>query len=293
MIKLCKLPQIPDVYLAAIEVLKSGRYVKGKLAEEFAEKWADRCGMKYGVSVGSGAQALELAIKAVFGHSPTEILYNIETFDAVPNAINSVGHVATGVGYRPGMMGPEVSIEGGSLDIYAHHLHEHILSRNQIPAIEDCSHCHGYKPKAETAIFSLFPTKILGACGEAGVIVTNDKHVADECRHLASHGLPNGTNARLDEIQAAILIAKLPYLDEWIARRQEIVEMYDQALGRKTSGKFHYMYCIDGDQKTVDKLISMGIQSKLVYTEPYVALPLYPEMTNNMVYEVIKAAQKI
>lgn len=277
MIKLCKLPQVPEVFEAANDVLRSGKYVKGELAKEFAAKWAEKCGMKYGISVGSGAQALELAIKAVFGANK-EVVYNHQTYQAVPNAIRNTGNIA-------------VPRESGKMDIFAHHLHNEDI--NYIPLLEDCSHCHGYKPKAETAIFSLFPTKILGACGEAGIIVTNNEKVKEECEFFASHGEPTGTNARMDEIQAAILLAKLPHLDWYIKRRQEIVNTYDSALGRFTLGDFHYMYCIDGDQKTVDKLISKGIESKLVYAEPYVALPFYPEISDEDVWKVIGAVMKI
>lgn len=281
MIRLCELPQLPAVYEAARKVLESGFYVKGKLAKEFAEKWAEKCGMKYGISVGSGAQALELAIKAVMGSGNT-ITYSKHTFQAVPNAIRSTGNIPmakarTEAGYWP--------------DIYAHHLHDE--KPEIIPHIEDCSHCHGYKPVAETAIFSLFPTKILGACGEAGVIVTNNPTVKTICENMASHGFPDGTNARMDELQAAILLAKLPHLNEWNARRLEIVWMYDQGLGRHTPGLYHYMYCIEGTQETVDKLIAMGIESKLVYEAPYVALPFYPEMTNEQVQEVIRCVNRL
>ena len=277
MINLCELPQPPEVYEAVYNVLQSGRYVKGKLAEEFAQKWADRCGMKYGVSVGSGAQALELSIRAVFGDEKIVVTYTPHTFDAVPNAIRAMGHIAV------------AKLENPML--FAHHLHEEKL--DYIPFLEDCSHCHGYKPVADTAIFSLFPTKILGAIGEAGIIVTNNKVVAQKCQYWSSHGTPDGTNARLDEIQAVALLTKLPYLDEWIERRRDIVDMYDKAIGRITPGKYHYMYCIGGTQETVDKLISMGVQSKLVYDNPYVALPLYPEMTDKQVQEVIKCVTQL
>jgi dTDP-4-amino-4,6-dideoxygalactose transaminase len=277
MIRLCELPQVPEVFEAADNVLRSGKYVKGELSKEFAAKWAEKCGMKYGISVGSGAQALELAIKAVF-EANKEVSYNHQTYQAVPNAIRRTGNIA-------------LPRESGKVDIFAHHLHNEDL--NYIPKLEDCSHCHGYKPKAETAIFSLFPTKILGACGEAGVIVTNNEKVKEECEFFASHGEPTGTNARMDEIQAAILLAKLPYLDRRIYRRQEIVNIYDTALGIFTLGQFHYMYCINGDQKTVDKLISKGIESKLVYNEPYVALPFYPEITPEDIVDVIQAVIEI
>lgn len=277
MIKLFELYQPPEVEIAISQVLKSGRYVKGPLAIEFARVWAARCGMKYGVSVGSGAQALELAIRAVFGDGRSTITYTPHTFKAVPNAIRLMGHIAIGQLYEP--------------MLYAHHIHDHKL--DYVPFLEDCSHCHGVEPVAETAIFSLFPAKILGAVGEAGVIVTNNTEVFNLCSAWANHGEPDGTNARMDEIQAAALLVKLPYLDQWIQRRREIAKMYDDGLKRHTPGGYHYMYCIDGNQATVDKLISLGIESKLVYNEPYVALPFYPQLTNRQVLEIIRCVTQL
>lgn len=281
MIRLCELPQPLEVYEAVTNVIKGGRYVKGALAREFGDKWAERCGMKYGISVGSGAQALELAVKAVLG-SGNQITYSKHTFQAVPNAIRSTGNSAVAKSREE---------EGYWPDIYAHHLHDE--EPKITPHIEDCSHCHGYHPVAETAIFSLFPTKILGACGEAGVIVTNNPTVKTMCEHLASHGFPDGTNARMDEIQAAILLAKLPNLDKLIARRLEIVDLYDRGLGRHTPGRYHYMYCIEGTEKIIEGLIKAGVESKFVYEKPYVALPFYPEMTNEQVQEVINIVLEV
>jgi dTDP-4-amino-4,6-dideoxygalactose transaminase len=169
-------------------------------------------------------------------------------------------------------------------------LHEHEIG--YIPVIEDCSHCHGYKPIAKTAIFSLFPTKILGAVGEAGIIVTNSKDIYEKCKDLRSHGI-NGTNGRMDEIQAAALLAKLPYLDKWIARRKEIVEMYDAGLNRKTPGEFHYAYCIPGSEEKRKKLLKNGIESAFYYAWDNMALPLHPYLSNKEVETVIKIVKKI
>lgn len=289
MINLCELPQVPEVKTAVSKVIDSQRFVKGPLVTEFEKQWAEKSGKKYAVGVSSGATALELVIQYIFARDKA-VSYSEYTYQAVPNAIRRMGKIPF--------------IEDSPM-IYAHHLHD--MPPTYIPRLEDCSHCHGYKPVAKTAIFSLFPTKILGACGDAGVIVTDSEQLYDALLLLRSHeeiySKPDvltgemkilaGTNGRMDEIQAAVLLAKLPHLEEWIARRKEIVDMYDVAFDMKTLGNYHYMYCIDGTQETVDKLISLGIGSKLVYEAPYVALPLYPEMTNKQVKEVIKCVNSL
>jgi len=278
MIKLCDLTKQPEeIYKAVENVLKSGRYVKGYLVEEFEEKWAKKCGMEYAIGVSSGATALELAITCIIHHSA--ITYSPYTFKAVPNAIIRMNPEANAL---PNINEP---------DIFDHHLHESKLDYK--PFLEDCSHAHGYRPVAQTAIFSLFPTKILGACGDAGVIVTNSKNVYEKCLYLRSHGVPNGTNARMDEIQASVLLTKLPYLDEWIARRKKIVDIYDEALGRKTPGQFHYAYCIPGSEQKKSQLIEMGVESAFYYSPEYMALPLHPYLTNLEVEEVIACVRQL
>jgi len=272
MIKLCDLTPPNGVYKAVEDVLKSQRYVKGPLVEEFSQKWADRCGMKYGIGVSSGAMALELV---------TQVLGPISTFPwtykAVWNALDRIQ------GYH--------EFDPLEPDIYAHHCHDQAPKYK--PMIEDCSHCHGYKPVAETAIFSFFPTKILGGIGDAGIIVTNSDFVYNESMRIRDHGEPKGTNGRCDEIQAAALLAKLPYLDGWIKKRQEIVNIYDAEFGIKTKGKYHYIYTIKGSEEKRNKLINMGIESKFYYTPEYMAIPLHPFLTDNEIKKVIISVKQL
>ena len=276
MIKLCDLKRQPLAISAAIEgVFFSGQFVKGPKVEEFETVWAKKCGMKYAIGVSSGADALELAIERVEGLGG-EVTIPSWTFKAVHNAVLRCGYTPKYNDKHP--------------QIYAHHLHETKL--DYIPLLEDCSHVHGYKPIAETAIFSLFPTKILGACGDAGVIVTNSREDYEWYLDKRSHG-EGGTNARMDEVQAAILLVKLGFLDEWISKRKSIVEKYDKAFGRITPGEFHYAYTIPGSVEKKKKLISLGIESAFYYNENYMALPLHPGLSDREIKQVIKAVQKI
>lgn len=282
-IKLSILQQPPEVLEAVTAVIKSEKYVKGDLVSKFEKEWAERCGMKYAIGVSSGGMALEVAIQALnklFGRG-NEISYTPHTFKAVPNAIRRMGKVAV----------PSL----GAPNIFAHHLHDENIKETLgvIPFIEDCSHAHGYKPVAQTAIFSFFPSKILGAIGDAGIIVTNVDSVRDECLQIRNHGEPNGTNARCDEIQAAALLIKLPYMDGWIKKRKEIVEMYDKAFGKKTPGEFHYIYAIEGSEEKRQKLITAGIESKFYYDEKFMGIPLHPFLTDKEINKIIEEVKKI
>lgn len=271
MVKLFKPYLNKEIYQAVNDVLDSGVFVKGPKVKEFEELWAKKCKMKYCVATGSGALALEIVCQIL-----KPVTTQSWTYKAVWNAMDRIlgGH----------------DFNSFNPDIYAHHLHDQPPKYK--PMIEDCSHCHGYRPKSDTAIFSFFPTKILGACGDAGCIVTNDATVDRKARELRDHG-SFGTNARMDEIQGAVLLSKLPYLDEYIEKRKQIVDMYDQALHRKTKGRFHYVYAIPGNLEKVDKLLKMGIESKLYYDDRFMALPLYPELTVSEVKEVIKCVQRL
>lgn len=278
MIKLNDLQQPPGVLDEIKKVLESKRFVKGPLVEEFEKQWAARCNMRYAIAVGSGAQALELAIQAALPVvKPQGISTQSYAYKAVQNAITRMGH--------------QFFIDNENPIIYTHHLHDS-LPRIE-PLIEDCSHCHGYQPISDIAIFSLFPAKILGAIGEAGIIVTNLKEIYDKCMELRNHSAPVGTNARMDEIQAAALLAKLPYLNDYIARRKEIVQQYDEALGRETPGDFRYSYCIPGSREKAQKLLDNGIETAFYYDENYMALPLHPNLSNMEVEKIINVAKTL
>lgn len=279
MIKLNDLQQPPEVLEAVKKVIESKRFVKGPLVDEFEKKWAAKCNMRYAIAVGSGAQALELAIQSALPEINKGAALSTQSYvyKAVGNAIRRMGY--------------NFFIDDENPIIYTHHLHDSLP--NMEPLIEDCSHCHGYQPIADIAIFSLFPAKIFGAIGDAGIIVTNIKEVDQKCRDLRNHGTPNGTNARMDEIQAAALLAKLPFLDFYIERRQEIVDMYDKGLGRKTEGTFHYSYCIPGDNKKAQKLLDAGIETAFYYDKNYMALPLHPFLTDMEVEKIINVAKTL
>lgn len=272
-IKLFDNTQPIEVKQAINEVMASGQFVKGQWTEKLEQEWAKVCGMKYAVAVSSGAMALELAIDLLFDDAVTYPSYN---YKAIPNAIRR--------------MDKQPIIDDEYPQLYAHLHHEWLLDYR--PTLEDCSHCHGYKPVANTAIFSFYPTKILGACGDAGIIVTNEEEVAMLCKHRRNHGEPIGTNARMSELQAAVLLAKLPYLEEWNKRRLEICKRYEREF-RSGFGSFNYVYCIPGSKEKAEKLRKAGIETAFYYTDEHMALPLHPYLTNDDVDYVINEVKKL
>ncbi len=271
MIKLCDLSQSKKIYKIITQVIDSGVFIKGPKVEEFELKWAQKCQMKYCVATDSGSMALEILCQILKPKSTFPW-----TYKAVWNAMDRI------IGSH--------QFNEKDPDIYAHHLHDQ--KPNYIPMIEDCSHCHGYKPVSENAIFSFYPTKILGACGDAGSIVTNNKDIYLQSKYLIDHG-NFGTNGRMDEIQAAILIEKLKNLDNENIIRKQIVDLYDSGLNIKTPGSFHYVYAIKGSQDKLEKLKIKGIESKFYYNEEYMALPLYSKLKSSEIKEVIECVQQL
>ena len=272
----------PEIDKAIMEVLASGRYVKGPKVEEFEKRWANFCGYKYGVGLSSGAMSLEIAIQVLDWPKGRQIVYNKETFIAIPNAIKRTGHLTLPISHLMSRTYYE--------DIYAHHHHWEKLDFK--PLIEDCSHCHGCRPIGNIAVFSFFPAKILGAFGDAGILLTNNETYYLSAKGLSSHG-EGGTNARMDEIQATILLTKLPHLKSWIEKRQAIVDKYDKAFGIKTPGKFHCYYCLPGLSGKEEQLKKAGIEVNSKYTEEEMGLPLYPEMTDSQIKKVIQEVKRV
>src|SRR5881227_3573172 len=216
---------IRDEVRAAIdEVLESMQLTIGPNVKAFDHEFASYIGTKHSIGVGSGTDALQLAIRACGVSSGDEVITVSHTFFATVEAILSVHLYGRTVDLKP--------------------LKQLAQDRN-ITIIEDAAQAHGALlddgKKAGTGgrvnCFSFYCSKNLGAYGEAGSITTNDDRLAEELRALREHGQSTryyhpviGYNARLDEIQAAILRIKLRKLEEWNARRRVLARMYDERL---------------------------------------------------------------
>ena len=242
---------------AALRAVRSGWYVLGQELDSFEKAFAAYVGMKHGVGVNSGQDALILAVRALGIGSGDEVITQSNAYIASDLGITENG--ATPVFVEPDAffgMDPdriEAAITPKTKAILPVHLYGQICDMERIRAIadrhklyviEDCAQCHGSTIHgrmsgtfSDIACFSFYPTKPLGAFGDAGMALTNDDALDEKLRMLRFYGSKvkyineiTGINTRMDEIQAAILGVGLAHLDEGNRRRAEIAAMYQEGV---------------------------------------------------------------
>lgn len=246
-----------EIEQAVRTVLESGWFILGPQVEAFEADFARFCGSGHCVGVGNGTDALELALRAL----------DIGPGDRVATVANAGGYSTAAIlaiGAEPlyvevdpisATMDPRAlsAVSGPSLRaVIVTHLYGRmadmpalISAVDGVPIIEDCAQAHGARLKGRGAgtwgalgTFSFYPTKNLGALGDGGAILTSDPVLFQRVRALRQYGwsakyhssYPRGRNSRLDELQAAVLRAKLPHLDAWNRRRREIADTYNSLL---------------------------------------------------------------
>jgi dTDP-4-amino-4,6-dideoxygalactose transaminase len=235
-------------------VMESGRYILGEEVEAFEAEFAAYCGAKCCVSVANGLEALYLIFKAYEIGKDDEVLVPANTYIATWLAVSHAGAKPVPVEPSLGTYNIDVNALAGSLTprtraIVAVHLYgqpaamDNVIEfakEHELRVIEDAAQAHGARFRgipvgslADAAGFSFYPTKNLGAFGDGGAIVTNDKSLAQRVQVLRNYGSPynyfnevRGYNSRLDTLQAAFLRVRLKYLDEWNLRRQNLARLY-------------------------------------------------------------------
>lgn len=241
-----------------LEVLRSGSYVLGKYVSKLEEEVAAICDCKYGIGVANGTDALHLALWALDISPGDEVITTPFTFAATAEAIVLRGAKPIFVDIDPATFNIDTSkieaaITPNTKAIIPVHLYGlpadmgpimEIAAKHNLKVVEDNAQAIGanYKGRVtgsfgDLACISFYPTKNLGACGDAGMVVTNDEELANRVKALRAHGSTRryyhdelGINSRLDEMQAAALVAKLPFLSRWNKRRNEIADRYNQLL---------------------------------------------------------------
>lgn len=233
-------------------------YIEGEEDEAFEKAFAEYCDRKYCVGTGNGLDALFLALKALGIKDGDEVIVPSNTYIATALAVTYVG--ATPVFVEPDIRTfnidatlIESAITEKTRAIMPVHLYGQtcdmdpimeIAHKYNLYVVEDCAQAHGakYKGKAigsfgDVAGFSFYPGKNLGALGDAGATVTNNKEIADKVRALGNYGsdykyhhIYQGNNSRLDELQAAFLTAKLSCLDEVNNERRNIARKYLEGI---------------------------------------------------------------
>jgi dTDP-4-amino-4,6-dideoxygalactose transaminase len=248
-----------EVRRAIDDVLESMQLTIGPNVKAFDQEFAEYIGSKHSIGVGSGTDALQLAIRACGVSGGDEVITVSHTFFATVEAIlyANARPILVDVDEKTMLMDPAAvaaAITPRTKAIIPVHLYgrtvdlkplRQIAQDRNITVIEDAAQAHGALlddgKKAGTGgrvnCFSFYCSKNLGAYGEAGSITTNDDRLAEELRALREHGQSTryyhpvvGYNARLDEIQAAILRIKLRKLDQWNGRRRELARKYDEQL---------------------------------------------------------------
>ena len=233
-------------------------YIEGREDENFEKAFAEFCNTAYCVGVGNGLDSLMLSLKALGIGQGDEVIVPSNTYIATALAVTYVG--ATPVFVEPILetynIDPdriEEKITDRTKAIMPVHLYGQpadmnpimeIAKKHGLYVVEDCAQAHGAKYKGEVigsfgdaAGFSFYPGKNLGALGDGGAAVTNDKELAERIRALGNYGsdykyhhIYQGNNSRLDELQAAFLLAKLPELNRMNARRREIAKQYMEGI---------------------------------------------------------------
>lgn len=296
-----------ELEAAAIAVMRRGEYVLGSSVAAFEKKFAEYCGVKEAIAVNSGTSALHLAMLSMGIGEGDEVITIPMTFVATVAAVRytNARPVLVDVDPHTWTMDPaklEKAITPRTKAILPVHLHgrladmtaiNKIAERHGIPVIEDAAQSHGAEMNGKRAgnfgqmgCFSFYPGKNLGACGEAGAVVTNDLELAQRARQMRDwgqsaryyHDLP-GYNYRMDGIQGAVLDVKMKYVAEWTAKRQAAAKQYDKLLAgsgvtlpKPAAGLEHvyHVYAIrTGDRDRMqEELKAAGVMTNIHYPRP-------------------------
>lgn len=346
----------PEIMAAIENVLDSMHLFLGPQNTAFEDEFARYCGCQYGVGLSTGTDALVLALRACSIGPGDEVITVSNTFIATVEAIALVGAKPVFVDIDP----DTYTMDWRQLDqvltsrtraIIPVHLYGHPVDmqpildfahKHDLRVIEDASQAHGatYKGQrvgglGDIGCFSFYFSKNLGAYGEAGACVTNDVQLAESIRKYRDHGSLIryqheilGVNARMDEIQAAVLRVKLPYLEQWISGRQTHANYYNEQLEgvvedipivQPWATHVYYVYVVQVHERDAFRqaLEREGIATGIHYPTPIhlqpacsqygyvrgmlpvteavtdhiVSLPMYPELTSEQTQRVVNAVK--
>ena len=344
-----------DILARIADVLDGMQLFLGPNIQALEGEFAAYCGTRFAVATSSGTSALQLALRAVGVGPGDEVITVAHTFIATAGAIIQAGATPVFVDIDPAtyLMDTdqiEAAITPRTRAIVPVHLYgrlcdmaaiDDVARRHGLAVIEDACQAHGARRDGRAAgawgragCFSFYFSKNLGAYGETGIITTDDAELDEAIRQLRDHGSASkyqhaifGDNARPDEIQAAILRAKLPHLDGWNAARQQHAAAYRRALAGASQVRcaaeapagehvYHQFVVEVADRDAVRQwLLDRGVESGIHYPVPIhrqdawrrysdvtyslprteqaaeriLSLPMYPELTDEQLSRVTEA----
>lgn len=344
----------PEVRAAIDRVLARGWYVLGEEVEAFEAAFARYLGVEHAVGVGSGTDAIQLALIAAGIQPGDDVITAANTCVPTVAGIAAAGARPVLVDADPDTLTMDTASIAGAITprtraVVPVHLYGHpcdmepimrLAKDRGLRVVEDCAQAHGATYRGgrcgtfgHAAAFSFYPSKNLGAYGDGGAVATSERAIAERVRRLRSYGQTDryrselqGVNSRLDEIQAAILSAKLPHLDAWIEARRRLARAYDDLLDEAGVRLPHeadwaesawHLYVIRTKRRDALRahLENEGIGTQIHYPIPVhlqpayeglgypegafpvaeaacrevLSLPLYPELDSSAVDEVAKA----
>jgi dTDP-3-amino-2,3,6-trideoxy-4-keto-D-glucose/dTDP-3-amino-3,4,6-trideoxy-alpha-D-glucose/dTDP-2,6-dideoxy-D-kanosamine transaminase len=308
--------------------LNGGQIFFGKELSDFERKFTKKNKSKYGVAVGSGTDALFIALKSLGIKKGDEVITAANTAIPTISAIKNTGAlpklVDIGNDYLIDPLKIEKEITNKTKVVIPVHLYGQtcemekiikIAKKYKLKIVEDCAQSQGAKYKnrfcgtiGELGCFSFYPTKILGAYGDGGFILTNDYNLYKKIKRIRFYGIEtvdkknryfnkyysneDGINSRLDEIQAGILNFKLSIIEKLIARRRHLARLYFKELTstelklplvRKYSDHVFHLFTIYHPQrdKIIKKLKEDSIETKIIYPYPIHKMNAYKKIFKN------------
>ena len=301
-----------QVAAAIARVIDRGWFVLGPEVEAFENEFASACGARFAVGVGNGTDALTLALRALDIGAGDEVIV-----PALTAAFTGLSVIACGATPRI------VDVEAATLTldpaacaaavtphtraIVPVHLYgqpadmaaiRRVAERHKLSIVEDCCQAHlatengvPVGTRSDAAAFSFYPTKNLGALGDGGAVITGDEAIATRVRRLRNGGqrdryqhVEAGVNSRLDELQAAVLRARLPFLPAWTTRRRQLAAQYRRQLrdgvstiAERDPGHVYHLFPVrlaDREQLSAH-LAQAGIGTLIHYPVPLSAQPAF------------------
>jgi len=302
-----------DIDKAIQDVIDQTAFIGGAPIKQFEAAFAAYIGTKHCIACGNGTDSIEIILKAMNIGADDEVIVPANSWISTSEAVSAIGATPVFVDvdefYSISISLAEKKITSKTKAIIPVHLYGHpadmpavmqLAEKYKLKVIEDCAQSHGAEINGKrtgtwghAASFSFYPGKNLGAYGDAGAMLTNNDELAAVCRQIANHGqikkhhhVREGRNSRMDTLQAAILLAKLPYIDQWTNARVKHAALYDKLLKdadvvipgvKNNCTHVYHLYVIrtENREKLQAYLKENGVETVIHYPTALPFLPCY------------------